>query len=219
GFVMTDFVMGLRDAVKGILAGQDLEMPFQMHFAADLPRAVAAGEVPIARIDDAARRILRQQRRLAATTPREVPRSVLGCAEHRALAREAARKAIVLLQNERGLLPLSGSERIALIGRLAAIPNLGDRGSSDGRPADVVTPLEGLRAALGPGGELHHDPGASPDAARELAARCDVAVVVVGYTHRDEGEFLTPPDFSPFAHGIPVSGPLRWLFAPRFMRP
>jgi beta-glucosidase len=216
GFVLTDFVMGLRDAKKGILAGQDLEMPFQMHFHGGLPRLVASGEVPLARIDDAARRILRQQSELGA--PRDVSRSVLGCAEHRALAREAAQKAIVLLQNERALLPLSERERIALIGRLADTPNLGDRGSSDGRPSHVVTPLAGLRAALGPGGELHHDPGESLDAARALAARCDVAVVVVGYTYRDEGEFLTPPDFGPFAHGIPAPGPLQGLFRPRFMQ-
>jgi beta-glucosidase len=217
GFVLTDFVMGLRDAKAGILAGQDLEMPFQMNFAWDLEQCVASGAVPIARIDDAARRILTQQRRLGA--PRDVPHAVLGCAEHRALAREAARKAIVLLQNERGVLPLSGTERIALIGRLAAVPNLGDRGSSDGRPRHVVTPLEGLRGAVGGGGEVHHETGESLDAARALAARCDVAVVVVGYTYRDEGEFLTPPDFSPFAHGIPAPGPLRRLFAPRWMRP
>jgi beta-glucosidase len=216
GFVITDFVMGLRDAKTAILAGQDLEMPLQMHFASGLPRGVASGEVPMARIDDAARRILTTQRRLGA--PRDVPRSVLGCAEHRALAREAARKAIVLLQNERGALPLSGRERIALFGRLAATPNLGDRGSSDGRPSHVVTPLEGLRAALGPGGELHHDPGESLDAARALAARCDAAVLVVGYTYRDEGEFLVPPDFTPFAHGIPQPRGLRALFRPRFMK-
>ena len=217
GFVLTDFVMGVRDTAKGILAGQDLEMPLQMHFAQDLARCVASGEVPIARIDDAARRILTQQRKLGA--PREVPHAVLGCAEHRALAREAARKAIVLLQNERGVLPLAGTERIALIGRLAATPNLGDRGSSDGRPSHVVTPLEGLRAAVAAGGEVHHEAGESLDAARALAARSDVAVVVAGYTYRDEGEFLTPPDFSPFARGIPAPGPLRRIFAPRFIRP
>jgi beta-glucosidase len=217
GFVVTDFVMGLRDAKRAILAGQDLEMPFQMHFHARLAELVAAGDVPIARIDDAARRILVQQRRLGA--PRDVPRSVLGCAEHRELAREVAREAIVLLQNERGVLPLTGEERIAVIGRLAATPNLGDRGSSDTRPAHVVTPLEGLRAAVGARGEVHHDPGDSQDAARALAARCDAAIVVVGYTYRDEGEFLVPPHFGPFAHGIPAPGPLRWLFAPRFMRP
>jgi beta-glucosidase len=217
GFVMTDFLMGIRDAKRAILAGQDLEMPCQMHFRADLARCVAEGSVPIGRIDDAARRILRTQRRLGA--PRDIPRAVLGCAEHRALAREAARKAIVLLQNERGLLPLAGSEQIAVIGRLAAIPNLGDRGSSDGRPSHVVTPLEGLRAGIRAGGEVHHDPGESLDAARALASRCDVAVVVVGYTYRDEGEFLAPPDFGPFAHGIPKPGPLRWLLAPRFLQP
>jgi beta-glucosidase len=217
GFVLTDFVMGMRDAQAAILAGQDLEMPLQMHFAQDLARCVARGDVPIARVDDAARRILTQQRTLGA--PREVARSVLGCAEHRALAREAARKAIVLLQNERGVLPLTGRERIALIGRLAAVPNLGDRGSSDGRPAHVVTPLEGLRAALGAGGEIHHDAGESLESARALAARCDAAVVVVGYSYRDEGEFLTPPDFGPFAHGIPAPGPLRRIFAPRLVRP
>jgi beta-glucosidase len=217
GFVLTDFVMGLRDAKRAILAGQDLEMPFQMHFHSRLADLVASGEVPLARIDDAARRILVQQRRLGA--PRHEPRSVLGCAEHRELAREVARRSIVLLQKERGALPLAGDERIALLGRLAATANLGDRGSSDTRPAHVVTPLEGLRAAVGAGGEVHHDPGESLDAARALAARCDVAIVVVGYTYRDEGEFLTPPDFGPFAHGIPAPGPLRWLFAPRFMRP
>jgi beta-glucosidase len=217
GFVVTDFVMGIRDAKTAILAGQDLEMPLQMHFAQDLARLIEAGEVPMARVDDAARRILTQQRALG--LPREMPDSVLGCPEHRALAREAARKSIVLLQNEGGVLPLSGRERIALIGRLAATPNLGDRGSSDGRPAHVVTPLEGLRAALGAGGELHHDAAESLESARALAARCDVAVVVVGYTYRDEGEFLAPPDFAPFAHGVPKPGPLRWLFAPRFMRP
>ena len=105
-----------------------------------------------------------------------------------------------------------------MIGRLAAVPNLGDRGSSDGRPRHVVTPLEGLRAAVGAGGEVHHDAGESLDAARALAARCDVAVVVVGYTYRDEGEYLTPPDFGAFARGIPAPGPLRALFAPRLLR-
>jgi len=218
GFVLTDFVMGLRDARAGILAGQDLEMPFQMHFHLSLRRLVDAGEVPLARIDDAALRILRQQIALGSKT--EMSREVLGCAEHRALAREAARKSIVLLKNDGDLLPLDAAsgERIALFGRLAALPNLGDRGSSDGRPEHVVTPLEGLRAALAEPGRLRHDDGADLDAARALAADSDVALVVVGHTYRDEGEYLVPPDFGPFAHGIPKPGPLRWLFAPRFMR-
>src|SRR5262249_6896620 len=40
GFVLTDFVMGIRDARAAILAGQDLEMPLQMHFAQELARLI-----------------------------------------------------------------------------------------------------------------------------------------------------------------------------------
>jgi beta-glucosidase len=217
GFVLTDFMMGMRDAERAALAGQDIEMPFQMHFHTFLPGLVADGSVPMARVDDAARRILRQQ--LLLGRPRDIPKSVLGCDAHRALAREVAQKSIVLLRNEGDVLPLAGSERIALIGRLADKANLGDRGSSDGRPRHVVTPLAGLRSALGDAASLTYEPGASLDAARTAARDADVAVVVVGYTYRDEGEFLVPPDFTPFAHGIPKPGPLRWLFGPHFMRP
>ncbi len=217
GFVLTDFMMGMRDAKRAALAGQDLEMPFQMHFHAHLSALVENGEVPEARIDDACRRILREQ--LSLGRPRDIPKTVLGCEAHRALAREAARKAIVLLRNEDAVLPLSHDESIALIGRLADKPNLGDRGSSDGRPDHVVTPREGLTAALGDADRVRFDPGADLDSARTAARDAAVAVVVVGYTYRDEGEFLAPPDFAPFADGIPKPGPLRWLFAPRFMQP
>jgi beta-glucosidase len=214
GFVLTDFMMGMRDAKRAILAGQDLEMPFQMHFRASLEGLLAEGAVPEARVDDAARRILRQQLRLGG--PRDVPKSVLGCDAHRALAREAAQKAIVLLQNDGDVLPLAAGARVALIGPLAARANLGDRGSSDGRPTHVVTPLEGLRAALGD--RLVHEPGTDLDAARAAARAADVAIVIAGYTHRDEGEFLTPPDFAPFAAGIPAPGPLARIPGPRFLR-
>ena len=217
GFVLTDFMMGMRNAKRAVLAGQDIEMPFQMHFHAFLPELVAKGEVPESRIDDAVRRILRQQRTLG--RPRDVSKEVLGCDAHRALAREAARKSIVLLRNEDAVLPLADDARFALIGRLADKPNLGDRGSSDGRPRHVVTPREGLATALGDPSRLTYDPGTDLEAARAAARSADVAVVVVGYTYRDEGEFLAPPDFAPFADGIPKPGPLRWLFAPRFLRP
>ena len=53
GFVMTDFIFGMRDAKKAALAGQDLEMPFQLHFQRDLKGLVERGEVPVERVDDA----------------------------------------------------------------------------------------------------------------------------------------------------------------------
>ena len=64
---------------------------------------------------------------------------------------------MVLLKNEavadseQPLLPLKGGQagKIAVIGRLADIANTGDRGSSMVRPPYVVTPLAGIRAAVG----------------------------------------------------------------------
>ncbi len=80
-------------------------------------------------------------------------------------------------------------ESLAVFGGLAAVPITGDRGSSHVRAPSVVTMLDGLRAA----GErwvinVSHHPGADLDAARLAATAADAAVVVVGYTHRDEGE-------------------------------
>jgi beta-glucosidase len=114
---------------------------------------------------------------------------VLACPEHRALAREAATKAILLLRNEpvdeAAVLPLDPGalRRVAVLGRLAALRNLGDHGSSDVWAPEVVTPLDGLRAALPDAVVEHHD--AATD-----AAGADVAVVVVGYTADDEGEYI-----------------------------
>src|SRR5690606_19616023 len=80
-------------------------------------------------------------------------------------------------------------ESLAVFGGLAAVPITGDRGSSHVRAPSVVTVLDGLRAA----GErwvinVSHHPGGDLDAARLAATGADAAVVVVGYTHRDESE-------------------------------
>ena len=207
GFVITDFIFGLRDARKAVLAGQDIEMPFAMRFHRELMTLVQRGEVPIARIDDAALRILRQQVRFAqGRDPSTYTHEVVGCAEHRQLAREAAQKSIVLLKNDDAVLPLTGLRRIALVGRLAAVPNTGDGGSSNTQPAYVVTPLEGLRAALG-NDAVAFDDGSDPARAAQTAKDAEAAIVVVGYTHEDEGEYI-PPDMIPmFAPTFPPPTP------------
>jgi beta-glucosidase len=89
------------------------------------------------------------------------------------------------------VLPLTGSEltRVAVLGRLASIVNLGDGGSSDVWAPDVVTALAGIEAALPHAEVVHHD-GSNIEAAAGLAREADVALVVVGYTYADEGEFI-----------------------------
>jgi len=216
GFVLTDFIFGLRDGTRALLAGQDLEMPFRMIFEACLPDAVASGEVPMARVDDAVLRLLRAQLSVPAGS---YPTSLRGCREHRALAREAAIKAIVLLRNEGAVLPLRGITSLAVIGRLAATANLGDRGSSDTRPApgSVVTPLQGLRAAA-PGIAIDVADGADPTAAAALAARCDAALLVVGLDWRHEGEHIHTGDIAPVLRQMPPPDGLLRRFGQRRLR-
>ena len=91
-----------------------------------------------------------------------------------------------------------------MIGRLAAVPNTGDGGSSNTRPPFVITPLEGLRAVFGDRVAVEHDDGADPARAAELARGADAALVVVGYTHDDEGEYVEPG----------VLGEMEWLYPP-----
>jgi beta-glucosidase len=208
GFVLSDFIFGIRDGEAAIAAGQDLEMPFRMIFQATLPAAVAAGRVPMARIDDAVLRLLLAQ----ATVPGGAyPESLRGCRDHQHLAREAATKSIVLLRNEGNLLPLRGIGSLAVIGPLADTANLGDRGSSDTRPApgSVVTPLAGLRAAA-PDISLAHTDGNDLAVASALAARSDAALVVVGLDWRHEGEHIHPGDLAPIlGQAPPPEGLLR----------
>ncbi len=122
---------------------------------------------------------------------------------HRALARESAQKSMVLLKNEpvgnhggSPLLPLDPARlrRIALIGRLAAEPNTGDlRGSSTVRPPHVVTPLEGLRAALGPAARSTPATAELLRRAAEAVRGAEVAVVVAGLHQRRRGRDIQLP--------------------------
>lgn len=186
GYVITDFIFGLRDGAKALRAGQDVEMPFRNQIANNLKRWVREGKVSIERVDDAVLRILTTQLEFTAR-----PESAIDKKVHAALAREAAAKSIVLLKND-GLLPLVNLKRLAVIGRLAAVANTGDGGSSNTSPDYVVTPLEGLRAALADRCEVLFDDGSDATKAAALAAGCDAAIVVAGYTHADEGEFVSP---------------------------
>jgi beta-glucosidase len=223
GFVMTDFIFGMRDSRKAALAGQDVEMPFAMIHNQHLKQLVENGEVPVERIDDAVLRVLRQQIRFAqGRDPGEYSLDAVGCKAHRQLAREAAEKSIVLLKNEGGLLPLRKVKKLAVIGKLADLPNTGDAGSSDTRPPYVITPLQGLREALGKRAEIVYDDGSDSARSARVAGEADAAVVVAGYTHLDEGEFTAPDSVAdlakyfppPTAEEIPIARALMAFFGP-----
>jgi beta-glucosidase len=171
GFVVSDFIWGLRDATASLAAGLDVEMPFAQQRA----HAVFAQ----ADVDRSAFRILATQLRFAASVEPAPSRDVVLGADHLALSRTVASRSMVLLRNE-GVLPFDAHSlrRVAVVGRLADVANTGDHGSSDVRAPSVVTPLQGLRAAL-PAVEFVTDP-----------SQADAAVVVVGYTFEDEGEYV-----------------------------
>jgi beta-glucosidase len=216
GYVLTDFMFGMRDAQKAALAGQNLEMPFQMHYHQHLKHLVENGDVPSELIDDAVLRLLRQQLRLI--RPDDYDTEQVGSESHRALAREAAEKSIVLLQNKGDLLPLRDLKKIAVIGRLADTPNTGDGGSSNTRPAYVVTPLAGIQAALAGQAEVLYDDGRDLERAQTTARAADAVVLVVGYTHIDEGEFLDPDTMQNLASLFPPPTPEEASIAQGFMR-
>ncbi|MEY2873229.1 MAG: hypothetical protein RLZZ373_600 [Pseudomonadota bacterium] len=193
GFVISDWVFGLRDAAPSLSAGLDVEMPHRMIRAEHLASALERGEASWADVDRSVERVVATLLRfdhILSTQPPSM--DVVGSAAHRCLAREAAAKSVVLLRNEpvngAPVLPITDSStRVAVIGRLADTVNVGDGGSSDVWDLECHTVLDGLHGRFAH--IVHHD-GVDPTAAADVAGRADVAVVVVGYTYLDEGEFV-----------------------------
>jgi len=185
GFTVSDFAFGVRDPVASVHGGLDVEMPFRQLRAAALPAALDEGRLDLGDVDACAEHVVATQLRFAAVfDPATDPHVELANPAHRALAREAAAKAIVVLKNDRAVLPIddSASRRIAVVGRLAGEANLGDRGSSDVLAPDVVTVLDGIRGAAGSTEVVHLDDAVGVEPG-------DVAIVVVGRTYVDEGEY------------------------------
>jgi beta-glucosidase len=198
GFVISDFVFAVHNG-KAANAGLDIEMPLTIHFGKKLMRLVRRGTVPENVIDDAALRILKQKIRSAQIgEPGRYGLQAVANSEHKALAREAAQKSIVLLKNDcvagatKRILPIDVAHlnRIAIIGKLATKPNTGDKGSSRVRPPYVITPLEGIRAAVARDCEVMYSDGRVINKAVNIAHKADISVIIVGYTHRDEGEYM-----------------------------
>ncbi|MFW9879277.1 MAG: beta-glucosidase [Candidatus Thorarchaeota archaeon] len=192
GFVITDFVMGIRNGALAVDAGVDIEMPFQWRMSPNkLKGYLDAGRITEKQIDDAVLRILRQKLKFAHKgDPKFYSMEKIACKEHTELALEAARKSIVLLKNKNSLLPLNRNEikQIAIFGELADKPNIGDYGSSRVYPPYVITPLEGIRNLAGNGINIIYNKGEDLEKAEKLAKHSEISIIVVGYNFKDEGE-------------------------------
>ncbi len=187
-----------------LLAGIDMEEQSRL-FNTHGPQLVRDGRLPQTRVDQAVRRVLQLKLRLGLFdhpyTDESRERAVLLSREHLAAARALAGRSLVLLKNDRGVLPLRKDLRsIAVLGPLAddrEAPLGHWRG--DGKSEDVVTLLAGIRAKVAEhagatrigyakGCEVEGDDAAGIAAAARLARESDVAIVAVGESAAMSGE-------------------------------
>lgn len=185
-------------ARQAVNAGVDMEMAsssFQEHLA----KLVADGAVPVSRIDEAVRAILRVKMQL----PPEDDRPQAGAPlRPRSLesARRLARQSVVLLKNDDNVLPLSADalERIAVIGEMADAPRA-QLGCwvPDGDANDAVTPLQAIRDLCGEGIDVQYARGAAAnfsmddrgiDQALQIAQAADVVLLFLGEDSLLSGE-------------------------------
>jgi beta-glucosidase len=181
--------------VLGLKAGVDIDMVSRI-YVDHMPAAVRAGLVDEALVDEAVRRVLRAKVELGLfedpyryNVPERETTLVL-TPEHRAQARDLARRTLVLLENDDGVLPLRKD-----VGTVAVIGPLADDSTSvlggwaaAGRPADAISVLAGIRRAVGAGTRVLHARGSSIDGtdtsgfdeAVRIARDADVVVLVVG---------------------------------------
>ncbi len=212
GFVVTDYTAINEMVAHGVVpdekeagvlalqAGVDMDMQGAV-FQRFLKTSLEEDKVSMAQIDTAVRRILLLKYRLGLFEnpykfcDAEREKRVLLSAEHRAAARDMARKSIVLLKNEQQVLPLSRTARIAVIGPLADNKSeLIGNWSAAGNASDCVSLLEGIKKASQ--GVVLHARGCSIEgtdrggfaSAIATAKKADVVVLAVGESAQMSGE-------------------------------
>lgn len=216
GYVMSDWG-AVHSTVQDANGGLDQQSGFPFdkvpYFAKPLKDAVEDGSVPLARIDDMARRILWALFDKGVVDHPLQPGAVANAidyAAHAQVAQAAAEQSLVLLKNDAGVLPLGSPRRVAIIGSHA------DRAVLTGGGSAVVTPIGGNAVpGLGRGGWLTQiwqpsspmkalqqampqtqfafDAGKDAEAAAKAAAGADVAIVFV---HQWTAESFDAPSLS-----------------------
>jgi beta-glucosidase len=218
GFVLSDWG-GTHSTAKAALAGLDMEQPGSTYFGEALKQAIEKGEVPMTRLDDMVKRILRAQFATGQfdLTPQH---KVVDIFKGFDVAQKVAERGTVLLKNSNSQPPLSKSlKSIAIIGSHADVAVLSGSGSGQVDPpgGNVVPPPPSQGAPQGGGfgrgavwfpsspikaiqakasaAKVQFDQGDDATKAAALAKASDVAIVFVNQ-HTSEGrDFdLTLPD-------------------------
>ena len=201
GFVISDFLYGIRDTVGGINGGCDVEMCVSNYYApGKVKKAIREGKIQVQTIDEAARRIVRTLIAFAgAKDPQAYPESLSGSEDHLAFAQEVAEKSAVLIKNENNLLPLAEQQvrNLVLVGDLAKTQNTGDHGSSylKRTKADTLVGVMDNRLGKDRVRFISSRDSLDPQKAagvREALAKADAVIFVVGMRHSDEGEYVLP---------------------------
>lgn len=191
-------------ALKAMQAGSDMDMEAQVSYK-HIPQLVKEGKLTMAQLDDAVGRILRLKFMLGLFenpykfSDEDREQKTLFTDAHRLQAREAARKSIVLLKNERNLLPLEMTgKKIAVIGSMAdSKDDLWDFWIAQGESKNAVTLLEGIRKRAGATAAIRYVPGYGLDGksseammqeAVAAAAESDVVLVNLGISGKLAGE-------------------------------
>ncbi len=213
GFVVSDYTSveelikhglaanEMEAAQAALNAGVDMEMVSRLYNKHG-SQLLKEGHLSQATIDEAVRRILRIKFRLGlfdkpyADESRES--NVIMSRENRAAAREIAARSMVLLKNERDILPLSKDVKsIAVVGPLAdSQKDMIGSWSGDGKAEDAVTLLAGIKAKAGSATKITYVKGcdiegASTDGINEAAraaGEADVTIVAVGESAEMSGE-------------------------------
>ncbi|HTZ60667.1 MAG TPA: glycoside hydrolase family 3 C-terminal domain-containing protein [Acidobacteriaceae bacterium] len=187
-------------------AGVDMDITYEPAYMGPLLENIQEGRVSEALVDRALRRVLELKFRLGLFdhpyADVEEAERVVHSEEHQQLALRAARESIVLLKNDRDLLPLKKDVKsIAVIGPNAdeGWSQLGDYAPSK-VPQKVITVLNGIRQAVSPTTRVEYAHGcdviggpADFTEAIKAARRASVAVVVVGEHPDNAGKGTTPP--------------------------
>jgi len=186
-----------------VLAGIDMSMvPSDYTFSDLLIQLVKEGRVPMSRIDEAVRRVLRLKFDLGLfeNPTLMAPMASLGTAESRQVSLQAARESLTLLKNEKNLLPLTKDRKVLVTGptanSLISLNNgwtyVWQGNNADLYPKDRPTVLQAIQAKVGK--NVTYVPGTTLDkeldipAAVRAARDADVAIVCLG-----EGSYCETP--------------------------